>query len=178
MADAARRLAECVNMWPDAHTGGYDPRCCRFPKSCSATVYDPAGVAAIDLEPAIEAPASAVMADKIINGDVDLVAQAMHEALRGPLTCLAAEDYERAATAVLGALAGAERLRSDGDGYWVPGAGLEIRLREAYVSACAEMGQLVEGHARWYMRAGAVEAMAGLAGRLGIELPACIEPRP
>jgi len=34
-----RRLRGCVKRWPEAETGAYDPRCCRFPKSCSATVY-------------------------------------------------------------------------------------------------------------------------------------------
>jgi hypothetical protein len=29
----------CVERWPEAETGSYDPRCCRFPKSCSADVY-------------------------------------------------------------------------------------------------------------------------------------------
>jgi hypothetical protein len=36
-----RRLRDCVEQWPGCYTGGYDPRCCRFPKSCSATVYGP-----------------------------------------------------------------------------------------------------------------------------------------
>ena len=35
------RLRACVEAWPGAETGAYDPRCCRFPKSCSATAYDP-----------------------------------------------------------------------------------------------------------------------------------------
>lgn len=26
---------DCTDRWPEAHTGGYDPACCRFPKSCS-----------------------------------------------------------------------------------------------------------------------------------------------
>lgn len=34
-----RRLRECVERWPECSTGAFDPRCCRFPKSCSATVY-------------------------------------------------------------------------------------------------------------------------------------------
>lgn len=33
-----RRHAECVENWPDCYTMGYDPRCCRFPKSCSCDV--------------------------------------------------------------------------------------------------------------------------------------------
>jgi transcriptional regulator with XRE-family HTH domain len=48
-----RRLRPCVEAWPGAETGAYDPRCCRFPKSCSATVYDPERVDEADLEPAL-----------------------------------------------------------------------------------------------------------------------------
>ena len=29
------RDPECVARWPECFDGGYDPRCCRFPKSCS-----------------------------------------------------------------------------------------------------------------------------------------------
>lgn len=46
-----RRLRACVERWPDAETCGYDPRCCRFPKSCSADVYTDGAVADADLEP-------------------------------------------------------------------------------------------------------------------------------
>ena len=28
--------AACLARWPECHPGEYDPRCCRFPKSCSA----------------------------------------------------------------------------------------------------------------------------------------------
>ncbi len=45
-----RRLVSCVEQWPGAVEGEYDPRCCRFPKSCSCTVYDEARVADADLE--------------------------------------------------------------------------------------------------------------------------------
>ena len=46
-----RRLRACVERWPLAEIeGGYDPRCCRFPKSCSASVYDDQ-VTEDDLEP-------------------------------------------------------------------------------------------------------------------------------
>jgi hypothetical protein len=34
-----RRLKSCVEQWSDCFTGDYDPQCCRFPKSCSASVY-------------------------------------------------------------------------------------------------------------------------------------------
>lgn len=46
-----RRLRGCVERWPDAETGEYNPHCCRFPKSCSATVYDADRVTDEDLEP-------------------------------------------------------------------------------------------------------------------------------
>jgi len=29
------RKTACVEAWPECWDGGYDPRCCRFPKSCS-----------------------------------------------------------------------------------------------------------------------------------------------
>lgn len=28
----------CVERWPECDEGLYDPRCCRFPKSCSCTI--------------------------------------------------------------------------------------------------------------------------------------------
>ncbi len=47
-----RRLKACVENWPGAEIDGdYDPRCCRFPKSCSASVYDDEHVTDDDLEP-------------------------------------------------------------------------------------------------------------------------------
>jgi hypothetical protein len=33
--DADGRDPECVQRWPECEDGAYDPRCCRFPKSCS-----------------------------------------------------------------------------------------------------------------------------------------------
>lgn len=33
-----RRLPGCVERWPECASGEFDPRCCRFPKSCSADV--------------------------------------------------------------------------------------------------------------------------------------------
>lgn len=47
-----RRLRACVERWSDAEEGRYDPACCRFPKSCSANVYDPERVTDADLEEA------------------------------------------------------------------------------------------------------------------------------
>jgi hypothetical protein len=31
----------CVANWPGCFSGGYDPRCCRFPKSCSVRMVEP-----------------------------------------------------------------------------------------------------------------------------------------
>ncbi len=45
-----RRLRACVEAWPEAESGAYNPACCRFPKSCSATVYDESYVRDEDLE--------------------------------------------------------------------------------------------------------------------------------
>lgn len=36
------RSPECVKAWPECEDGAYDPRCCRFPKSCSCNVYEEA----------------------------------------------------------------------------------------------------------------------------------------
>lgn len=47
-----RRLRRCVEAWPECHDGGYDPRCCRFPKSCSCYPYDDVAYDEADLEPA------------------------------------------------------------------------------------------------------------------------------
>ena len=32
---AETRESTCVANWPECFSGGYDPRCCRFPKECS-----------------------------------------------------------------------------------------------------------------------------------------------
>lgn len=51
MPERRRRLRACVESWPGAETCAYDPRCCRFPKSCSADIYDDDLVTDDDLEP-------------------------------------------------------------------------------------------------------------------------------
>lgn len=38
MSENTRRLKECVEAWPECAEGEYDPRCCRFPKSCSCDI--------------------------------------------------------------------------------------------------------------------------------------------
>jgi hypothetical protein len=53
---SARRLKVCVENWPDCWDGGYDPRCCRFPKSCSCLAYREDEVTEDDLEPVIVGP--------------------------------------------------------------------------------------------------------------------------
>jgi hypothetical protein len=30
----------CIERWPDCEDGRYDPRCCRWPKSCIPTLID------------------------------------------------------------------------------------------------------------------------------------------
>jgi hypothetical protein len=44
------RLRACVERWPDCFTGDYNPACCRFPKSCSADIYDGVGIDPAGLE--------------------------------------------------------------------------------------------------------------------------------
>lgn len=50
-----RRLRACVEAWPECIEGDYNPACCRFPKSCSCTIYDMQYVTEADLEPEQEA---------------------------------------------------------------------------------------------------------------------------
>ncbi len=64
-----RRLRLCVERWPDALSGTYDPRCCRFPKSCSPHGYLEAvavgNLTDADLEP-LRLPA---VADEVVLDD-------------------------------------------------------------------------------------------------------------
>lgn len=39
----SERNPECVARWSECAEGDYDPRCCRFPKSCSC-IMDPEDV--------------------------------------------------------------------------------------------------------------------------------------
>jgi hypothetical protein len=59
IAARTRRLRACVEAWPECEEGAYNPRCCRFPKSCSCTVYDEERVTEADLEPREEHAAEA-----------------------------------------------------------------------------------------------------------------------
>ena len=38
MTENTRRLKACIEAWPGCATSEYDPRCCRFPKSCSCDI--------------------------------------------------------------------------------------------------------------------------------------------
>jgi hypothetical protein len=35
LAQQDLRASDCIKQWPECESGAYDPRCCRFPKSCS-----------------------------------------------------------------------------------------------------------------------------------------------
>jgi len=64
-ADDARD-PDCVAAWPDAESGTYDPRCCRFPKSCSADSVTPARWRALgreDMAQRVEAERAAFLDD-------------------------------------------------------------------------------------------------------------------
>jgi len=56
----AERDPECVANWPDCYEGGYDPSCCRFPKSCSCEVRR--------LFPAASAEARPTVKDSLTDG--------------------------------------------------------------------------------------------------------------
>lgn len=95
---------------------GYDPRCCRFPKSCSATVYDAELVTEEELEPPAEGALTLIdyrtelwqrMSEQVSYGmvrgieDLDLTAEQIGKLLEisvpvvvdTPLLSRATEDY-------------------------------------------------------------------------------------
>lgn len=47
---ATPRLRSCVEQWPECVDGEYNPKCCRWPKSCSCTTYDEKTIRPVDLE--------------------------------------------------------------------------------------------------------------------------------
>lgn len=49
-----RRLRACTEAWPDCEEGAYNPACCRFPKSCSCTIYGDEQVTDADHEPIVK----------------------------------------------------------------------------------------------------------------------------
>ena len=50
------RLRACVERWPGCVEGEYNPACCRFPKSCSCTIYHEESTAVTDLEESMLEP--------------------------------------------------------------------------------------------------------------------------
>jgi hypothetical protein len=145
-----RRLRSCVEAWPDCFTGGYDPSCCRFPKSCSATVYDEEDMKEEDLEPApgpwlapapavdlLEAAARAAHRSQFVDPAVaDLVWSSTTDAYRHQW-----EAISRAACEVVVARAVEQALRE---------VHAEIAQRPGY----AEVADLVDARAdEWAERA-------------------------
>lgn len=59
LGDGQRRLARCVENWPECRSSEYSPYCCRFPKSCSATSVPNQVYRTGDLEPACRPKATA-----------------------------------------------------------------------------------------------------------------------
>jgi len=56
-----RRLKACVQTFPNAETGEYDPRCCRFPKNCSPYGYIEAVQAGNLTDADLEPPRKSIM---------------------------------------------------------------------------------------------------------------------
>lgn len=60
-----RRLKTCVENFPGAETGEYNPNCCRFPKNCSPyariEAYQAGNLSEADLEPPRKTLASAML---------------------------------------------------------------------------------------------------------------------
>lgn len=52
LGDGIRRESACVQEWAGCDSGEYNPSCCRFPKSCSATSVRNRAYRAGSLEPA------------------------------------------------------------------------------------------------------------------------------
>lgn len=62
-----RRLRTCVENWPECRSGEYNPKCCRFPKSCSCTVYNPDTIAEVDLETSALYPTECILTNHTVD---------------------------------------------------------------------------------------------------------------
>lgn len=80
-----RRLRSCVEAWPEACEGEYNPACYRFPKSCSATVYSTELVTDADLE-STPALAAQVAVDEVKLAEAKHSVDSIHQ-IHGD-TCL------------------------------------------------------------------------------------------
>jgi hypothetical protein len=69
----------CIAQWPDCYEGGYDPRCCRFPKSCSCEART-----SIPVEPQPEP------ADSLVERVRSVVASADSASARAAIRAIAA----------------------------------------------------------------------------------------
>lgn len=145
-----RRLKSCIANWPDCYEGGYDPSCCRFPKSCSCTIYsDGIDDDLLEPEPDIPAePTSDTVPQRQMNGEDadrrmhwlrlarelgqeddfralmdDLRREGAGDAQRGTARSINASDYPR--------------YRSTITGYLMDGR--TVDLIEEYASRCANL---------------------------------------
>jgi hypothetical protein len=91
------RNPECVASWPDCYEGGYDPRCCRFPKSCSCEVRQEVP------EPATTPPPASSLVERVADSlccDPDLHGKA-RAAIREVATWLALNGWVYASDTLL-----------------------------------------------------------------------------
>lgn len=65
------RDPDCVKAWPDCFTFGYDPACCRFPKSCSAGVVRMVPVEGDSAQSRVSAPVLGVTPHNHEQGGTD-----------------------------------------------------------------------------------------------------------
>lgn len=76
------RDPDCVQRWPDCYSGGYDSRCCRFPKSCSCGGFLAPRPVLITTAPAPQPePAPDHLGDATDNGLLRCYAAAASEAI-------------------------------------------------------------------------------------------------
>ena len=99
--DSDNRDHECVQQWPECEDGAYDPRCCRFPKSCSC------GPRITSLAPPAPEPGEVAELVAALKADAECV-----EVEHYDLCNMTAEQMRRAAT-LLQQLSAIEDLKND-----------------------------------------------------------------
>ena len=65
------RDANCIEQWPGCESFGYNPSCCRFPKSCSAGFVGWKELVGVSIENIIEEPPRVYEA--LVNGTYWLI---------------------------------------------------------------------------------------------------------